>query len=70
MKRIPVTPRLDYREKIEALGFDFHGDYWHIIILRLKKQLVWRKRPMRRTTCIVRLPNSLLRITRNLWSVR
>ena len=28
MKRIPVTPRLDYREKIEALGFDFHGDYW------------------------------------------
>ena len=28
MKRIPVTPRSDYREKIEALGFDFHGDYW------------------------------------------
>ena len=26
MKRIPVTPRSDYREKIEALGFDFHGD--------------------------------------------
>ena len=24
MKRIPVTPRSDYREKIEALGFDFH----------------------------------------------
>lgn len=28
MKRLPVTPRLGYREKIEALGFDFHGDYW------------------------------------------
>lgn len=28
MKRLPVTPRPDYREKIEALGFDFHGDYW------------------------------------------
>ena len=28
MKRIDVTPRADYREKIEALGFDFHGDYW------------------------------------------
>lgn len=28
MKRIPVTPRSDYREKIEVLGFDFHGDYW------------------------------------------
>ena len=23
-----MTPRSDYREKIEALGFDFHGDYW------------------------------------------
>lgn len=28
MKRLPVTPRPGYREKIEALGFDFHGDYW------------------------------------------
>lgn len=28
MKRLSVTPRLGYREKIEALGFDFHGDYW------------------------------------------
>lgn len=28
MKRIPVNPRSDYKEKIEALGFDFHGDYW------------------------------------------
>lgn len=28
MKRIPVIPRIDYKEKIEALGFDFHGDYW------------------------------------------
>lgn len=28
MKRIPVNPRPDYSEKIEALGFDFHGDYW------------------------------------------
>lgn len=28
MKRIPVIPRTDYKEKIEALGFDFHGDYW------------------------------------------
>ena len=28
MKRMPVIPRLDYKEKIEALGFDFHGDYW------------------------------------------
>lgn len=73
MKRIPVTPRLDYREKIEALGFDFHGDYWReeaYYHFTAEKQLVWRKRPMRRTTCIVRLPNSLLRITRNLWSVR
>ena len=72
MKRIPVTPRSDYREKIEALGFDFHGDYWReeaIIVLRLKKQPVWRKQPMRRTVCIVRLLNSLLKITRNLWSV-
>lgn len=23
-----VAPRPGYREKIEALGFDFHGDYW------------------------------------------
>ena len=28
MERINVTPRSDYKEKIEALGFDFHGDYW------------------------------------------
>lgn len=28
MKRLFVTPRPGYREKIEALGFDFHGDYW------------------------------------------
>ena len=28
MERINVTPRADYKEKIEALGFDFHGDYW------------------------------------------
>lgn len=28
MERKYVTPRADYREKIEALGFDFHGDYW------------------------------------------
>lgn len=28
MKRIPVNPRPDYKEKIEVLGFDFHGDYW------------------------------------------
>lgn len=28
MKRIPVNPRSDYSAKIEALGFDFHGDYW------------------------------------------
>lgn len=72
MKRIPVTPRSDYREKIEALGFDFMviiGARKRIIVLRLKKQPVWRKQPMRRTICIVRLLNSLLKITRNLWSV-
>ena len=28
MKRIPVTPRSDYREKIGSAGLDFHGDYW------------------------------------------
>ena len=28
MERINVIPRPDYKEKIEALGFDFHGDYW------------------------------------------
>lgn len=28
MKRIYVTPRADYQEKIEKLGFDFHGNYW------------------------------------------
>ena len=28
MKRIPITPRPGYQEKIEELGFDFHGDYW------------------------------------------
>ena len=28
MERIPVTPRPDYREKIEQLGFDFHASYW------------------------------------------
>lgn len=72
MKRIPVTPRSDYREKIEVLGFDFMviiGARKRIIVLRLKKQPVWRKQPMRRTVCIVRLLNSLLKITRNLWSV-
>ena len=72
MKRIPVTPRSDYREKIEALGLIFMviiGARKRIIVLRLKKQPVWRKQPMRRTVCIVRLLNSLLKITRNLWSV-
>ena len=67
MKRIPVTPRSDYREKIEALGFDFHGDYWREEAYY--HFTVWRKQPMRRTVCIVRLLNSLLKITRNLWSV-
>lgn len=28
MERIPITPRPDYRSQIEALGFDFHQDYW------------------------------------------
>lgn len=28
MERINVIPRPDYKEKIEALGFDFHGDHW------------------------------------------
>lgn len=28
MERLNVTPRLDYKEKIEELGFDFHGAYW------------------------------------------
>lgn len=26
--KIQYDPRSDYREKIEAIGFDFHGDYW------------------------------------------
>ena len=72
MKRIPVTPRSDYREKIEVLALIFMviiGARKRIIVLRLKKQPVWRKQPMRRTVCIVRLLNSLLKITRNLWSV-
>lgn len=28
MKRIPINPRRNYREDIEALGFDYHIDYW------------------------------------------
>ena len=28
MERKLVSPRWDYKDKIEALGFDFHGDYW------------------------------------------
>mgnify|MGYP003376171977 CR=1 FL=1 len=28
MKRIVQSPRNDFREKIESLGFDFHQDYW------------------------------------------
>lgn len=28
MKRCINTPRQDYQRKIEALGFDFHGEYW------------------------------------------
>ena len=28
MERKFVSPRGNYKEKIEALGFDFHGDYW------------------------------------------
>lgn len=28
MKRCISTPRTDYQRKIEALGFDFHGEYW------------------------------------------
>ena len=28
MERKLVSPRWGYKEKIEALGFDFHGDYW------------------------------------------
>lgn len=28
MKRIPINPRRNYREAIEALGFDYHIDYW------------------------------------------
>ena len=72
MKRIPVTPRSDYREKIEALGFDFHGDYWReeaYYRFTAEETACLRKQPMRRTVCIVRLLNSLLKITRNLWSV-
>ena len=66
MKRIPVTPRSDYREKIEALGFDFHGDYW-------REEAYYRftaeETACLEEVCIVRLLNSLLKITRNLWSV-
>ena len=71
MKRIPVTPRSDYREKIKRWALIFMviiGARKRIIVLRLKKQPVL-KQPMRRTVCIVRLLNSLLKITRNLWSV-
>ena len=28
MDRISVTPRPNYQEKIEQLGFDFHAAYW------------------------------------------
>lgn len=28
MERLTVTPRAGYKEKIEELGFDFHGEYW------------------------------------------
>ena len=28
MKRISIEPRKNYKEKIEALGFNFHTDYW------------------------------------------
>lgn len=28
MKRKTIVPRPDYRESIEALGFDYHIDYW------------------------------------------
>ena len=28
MERIPITPRPNYQEKIELLGFDFHASYW------------------------------------------
>lgn len=72
MKRIPVTPRSDYREKIEALGFDFHGDYWReeaYYRFTAEETACLEEAPMRRTICIVRLLNSLLKITRNLWSV-
>ena len=62
MKRIPVTPRLDYREKIEALGFDFHGDYW--------REEAYYHFTAEETACLEEATNSLLRITRNLWSVR
>lgn len=28
MERLSISPRPDYRSQIEALGFDFHQDYW------------------------------------------
>ena len=28
MERLNAIPRPDYKNKIEALGFDFHGNYW------------------------------------------
>lgn len=28
MKRIKITPRINYQQKIENLGFNFHTDYW------------------------------------------
>lgn len=28
MKRIEISPRDNYKKKIENLGFDFHDDYW------------------------------------------
>ena len=52
MKRIPVTTSFDYREKIEALGFGFHGDYWReeaYYHFTAEETACLRKRPMRRT---------------------
>ena len=72
MKRIPVTPRSDYREKIEALGFDFHGDYWreeayYRFTAEETACLEEATNEASRVNCV--LLNSLLKITRNLWSV-
>ena len=57
MRRFYATPRVDYQEKIEALGFDFHSDYWReeaYYQLLPKRWKLWKRPPQKLTACIVR----------------